>query len=158
VQVSPCFEVTSLQRRKLFSICAKAILASGSKPTYADSPLMFNEGHNRERHITMSFSFLPFNILTATVLQVAVLSIPKASASITWPKAPRPRGFPRTNDSGITKYFDCHSVRRHMKIPIGEDDGVSHLDPRATLLLCSGLFLLLSKNALLWMVAQAPYY
>lgn len=41
---------------------------------------------------------LPFNILTATVLQVAVLSIPKASASITWPKAPRPRGLPTVND------------------------------------------------------------
>lgn len=38
--------------------------------------------------------FLPLSILTATVLQVAVLSIPNASASMTWPKAPRPRGLP----------------------------------------------------------------
>lgn len=47
-------------------------------------------------HSRWSFNhlFLPLSILTATVLQVAVLSIPKASASMTWPKAPRPRGLP----------------------------------------------------------------
>ena len=60
----------------------------------------------------MSLCFLPFNILTATVLQVAVLSIPKASASITWPKAPRPRGFPGTNDNGNYKiWLSRHTTR-----------------------------------------------
>ena len=39
---------------------------------------------------------VPLSILTATVLQLVVLSIPNADACITLPKAPRPRGFPET--------------------------------------------------------------
>lgn len=38
--------------------------------------------------------FPPFNILTATVLQVESLSIPKAEASTTFPNAPWPRVLP----------------------------------------------------------------
>ena len=40
------------------------------------------------------FDILPFSILTATVLQVESLSMPKAEASTTFPKAPWPRVLP----------------------------------------------------------------
>ena len=55
---------------------------------------------------------LPFNILTATVLQVAVLSIPKASASITCPKAPRPRGLPRVNNKTDVDFITTETIGR----------------------------------------------
>ena len=55
---------------------------------------------------------LPFNILTATVLQVAVLSIPKASASITCPKAPRPRGLPRVNNKTDVDFITIETTGR----------------------------------------------
>lgn len=42
----------------------------------------------------MVFQILPFSILTATVLHVDILSIPKAEASTTFPKAPWPRVLP----------------------------------------------------------------
>lgn len=106
----PCMR---LRRRSLSLIWPGASFC----PTYAQSQrrkphTMLNEGRNKENHITMSLCFLPFNILTATVLQVAVLSIPKASASITWPKAPRPRGFPGTNDNGNYKiWLSRHTIR-----------------------------------------------
>ena len=45
-------------------------------------------------HFSDIFDILPFSILTATVLQVESLSIPKADASTTFPKAPWPRVLP----------------------------------------------------------------
>lgn len=45
------------------------------------------------------FYILPFSILTATVLQVESLSIPKAEASTTFPKAPWPRVLPAKEEN-----------------------------------------------------------
>lgn len=45
-------------------------------------------------HFSDVFDILPFSIFTATVLQVDSLSIPKAEASTTFPKAPWPRVLP----------------------------------------------------------------
>lgn len=100
-------------RRELFPVCAKALEVRGLLAHLCTEPPMQALYHAYwGSHITMPFWFLPFNILTATVLQVAVLSIPKASASITWPKAPRPRGFPRINDNGNYKsWLLCHTIR-----------------------------------------------
>lgn len=47
---------------------------------------------------------VPLSILTATVLQLVVLSIPNADACITLPKAPRPRGFPEREGRGETRW------------------------------------------------------
>ncbi len=46
---------------------------------------------------------LPLSILTATVLQPVVLSIPNADACITLPKAPRPRGFPERDGKNVSE-------------------------------------------------------
>lgn len=62
------------------------------------------------------FDILPFNILTATVLQVESLSIPKAEASTTFPKAPWPRVLPgkgrRYLISGTTLEFPVPRVEQ----------------------------------------------
>lgn len=42
---------------------------------------------------------IPLSILTATVVQLAVLPMPKAEACITLPNAPRPRGFSAKEDN-----------------------------------------------------------
>ncbi len=42
---------------------------------------------------------IPLSILTATVVQLAELQIPKAEACITLPNAPRPRGFSGEQDN-----------------------------------------------------------
>lgn len=44
--------------------------------------------------VNKDFNVLPLSILTATVLHVESLSIPKAEASTTFPKAPWPRVLP----------------------------------------------------------------
>lgn len=44
--------------------------------------------------VNRDFTVLPLSILTATVLHVESLSIPKAEASTTFPKAPWPRVLP----------------------------------------------------------------
>lgn len=42
---------------------------------------------------------IPLSILTATVVQLAELQMPKAEACITLPNAPRPRGFSGKRDN-----------------------------------------------------------
>ncbi len=42
---------------------------------------------------------IPLSILTATVVQLAELPMPKAEACITLPNAPRPRGFSGKEDN-----------------------------------------------------------
>lgn len=44
--------------------------------------------------VNKDYKVLPLSILTATVLHVESLSIPKAEASTTFPKAPWPRVLP----------------------------------------------------------------
>ena len=48
---------------------------------------------------------VPLSILTATVLQPVELSMPKADACMTFPKAPRPRGF-----SGRTQRDNSNTI------------------------------------------------
>lgn len=57
------------------------------------SPLI-DHVHIYDTWSVMAFQILPFSILTATVLHVDILSIPKAEASTTFPKAPWPRVLP----------------------------------------------------------------
>lgn len=45
------------------------------------------------------FMNIPLSILTATVVQLAELQMPKAEACITRPNAPRPRGFSGKQDN-----------------------------------------------------------
>ena len=107
----------------------------------------------------MSLCFLPFNILTATVLQVAVLSIPKASASITWPKAPRPRGFPGTDDNGNYKIWLSHHTTRGL---CEDSDWLKGrcIPFRPTFRFTPSVWLspCTFQSALLWMVIQVPHY
>lgn len=56
---------------------------------------------------------LPFSIFTATVLHVDSLSIPKAEASTTFPKAPCPRVLPVRQTRGL----DWMSERGYMRLP-----------------------------------------
>ena len=52
--------------------------------------------------------FLPFNILTATVV-IGTLFNPEASPFITKPNAPSPSGLPRTNLQ-IKQLYSCEYV------------------------------------------------
>lgn len=58
------------------------------------SSLLVIYTHLYDTYSANVFQILPFSILTATVLHVDILSIPKAEASTTFPKAPWPRVLP----------------------------------------------------------------
>lgn len=71
---------------------------------------------------------LPFSILTATVLQVESLSIPKAEASTTFPKAPWPRVLPgkgrRYFVSGMTLELPVPRAENQTGFPVSQAMGL----------------------------------
>lgn len=71
---------------------------------------------------------VPLSILTATVLQLEVLSIPNAVAWMTLPKAPWPRGFP---DGGRHKVGENNEEEREVYFCVQSSHFINdnHHDP-----------------------------
>lgn len=79
--------------------------------------------------LRISEGYVPLSIFTATVLQVEDLSMPKADASTTFPKAPWPSVLPRearVENEPKGAYNSLHQIRgKHASLALQEIQGSS---------------------------------
>lgn len=112
-----CLYICIVHEKKL--LCRTDVLSVGSR-----NFLLLNAFSSPNLRIAVNWvpNVLPLSILTATVLHVESLSIPKAEASTTLPKAPCPRVLP---DGG--KQYLVNGTAAELPVPQVHSQTVSYV-------------------------------